>query len=654
MTKKLLSIALAALMVLALAPMSVFANAIEGIIADRTPVTADEYEVWPGSSVTFSGATALQNEPTVGSTFDWTFDISEDSMLGNALWLIDYDEEYLECTNISFTWSNGIYSQINAQWDDDEPTSDKFEGSVNPNYTEDGNKYAKVNLYTTTFDFGGITMGGPLFRFKFKWTNVPEQSTTIPVDITTVSCVLFGIEDGEIVASYSYEHLETVDGSIEVTIAGPEPTATPTPEPTATPEPTPEPTPVPEHSVTYTGETRDEGDVKVGDKFYWTMGVSEESGLGAGHWLMEYDSNYLTCINQSATWSGGIQSLITATWDDEEPYSDKPSFVATTNYQGNTGENPVGEEGHIYNVLGMYLTTFEFNGVQMGGPVIRFQFQWTAVPGADAFSSKDDPLLGADDGGNYLLIPITVLESKYAVTDNGTLVAMYPHSNVNTVDGKIYIELASEYTLTIVYQYADGTEAKPTYTETMAAGTEYSVASPEITGYTADKPTVSGTLNENTTVVVTYNVNQYTITYYVDNVSVKVDTYNYGATVTPYTYTAPEGYTFSGWTETIPATMPAQNLEIHGTTTVNEYTITYYVDNVSVKVDTYNYGATVTPYEYTAPEGYTFSGWTETIPATMPAQNLEIHGTTTVNSYTITYTVNGETYTTQTYEYGAA
>ena len=38
----------------------------------------------------------------------------------------------------------------------------------------------------------------------------------------------------------------------------------------------------------------------------------------------------------------------------------------------------------------------------------------------------------------------------------------------------------------------------------------------------------------------------------------------------------------------------------------------------------------------------------------MPAENLVLNATLTVNSYTITYNVNGEFYAAQTYEYGAA
>jgi len=123
----------------------------------------------------------------------------------------------------------------------------------------------------------------------------------------------------------------------------------------------------------------------------------------------------------------------------------------------------------------------------------------------------------------------------------------------------------------------------------------------------------------------------------------------FGATVTAPDYTASEGYTFSGWT--VPETMPAENIILNATLTVNEYTITWTVNGEEYTTTTVAYGAAITVPEYTAPAGNTFSGWT--VPATMPAENLELNATLTVNEYTITWTVNGEEYTTTTVAYGA-
>ncbi len=64
------------------------------------------------------------------------------------------------------------------------------------------------------------------------------------------------------------------------------------------------------------------------------------------------------------------------------------------------------------------------------------------------------------------------------------------------------------YTLSVVYQFSDGTAASDIVIKHLEAGTPYSIVSPVITGYTADKPTVSGTMPENNLrIVVTYNNN---------------------------------------------------------------------------------------------------------------------------------------------------
>ena len=149
--------------------------------------------------------------------------------------------------------------------------------------------------------------------------------------------------------------------------------------------------------------------------------------------------------------------------------------------------------------------------------------------------------------------------------------------------------------------------------------------------------------------VVEPDVPTYTVTYNINGEFYAEQTYEYGAAVTAPEYTVPEGHTFSGWN--VPETMPAENLVLNATLTLNSYTITYNVNGEFYAEQTYEYGAAVTAPEYTVPEGYTFSGWN--VPETMPAENLVLNATLTLNCYTITYNINGEFYAEQTYEYGA-
>ncbi|MBO7115007.1 MAG: InlB B-repeat-containing protein [Bacteroidaceae bacterium] len=150
----------------------------------------------------------------------------------------------------------------------------------------------------------------------------------------------------------------------------------------------------------------------------------------------------------------------------------------------------------------------------------------------------------------------------------------------------------------------------------------------------------------------TFSINSYILTYKVDGAEYKKDTLNYADTVTPLTLPTKEGYTFSGWSE-IPQTMPAMDVEVIGSFSINSYVITYKVDGEVYRKDTLNYAAAVTPLTVPTKEGYTFSGWSE-IPQTMPAKDVEVNGTFSINSYVITYKVDGEVYRKDTLNYAAA
>ena len=68
---------------------------------------------------------------------------------------------------------------------------------------------------------------------------------------------------------------------------------------------------------------------------------------------------------------------------------------------------------------------------------------------------------------------------------------------------------ASEHTLSIEYVYSDGTEAAPSYSESVSEGANYSVSSPKVSGATADTAAVSGIMGKvNISVTVTYSRNQ--------------------------------------------------------------------------------------------------------------------------------------------------
>ena len=154
------------------------------------------------------------------------------------------------------------------------------------------------------------------------------------------------------------------------------------------------------------------------------------------------------------------------------------------------------------------------------------------------------------------------------------------------------------------------------------------------------------------TITGTFTVNKYKLTYMVDGEEYKASEVNYGTAITAEAVPTKEGYTFSGWSE-IPSTMPANDVTVTGTFTVNKYKLTYMVDGEEYKASEVDYGTAITAEAVPTKEGYTFSGWSE-IPSTMPASDVAITGTFTVNKYKLTYMVDGVEYKSYEVEFGAS
>lgn len=91
---------------------------------------------------------------------------------------------------------------------------------------------------------------------------------------------------------------------------------------------------------------------------------------------------------------------------------------------------------------------------------------------------------------------------------------------------------------------------------------------------------------------------------------------------------------------------------IEGTETVQTYKLTYMVDGVVYETFDVNEGESITPESEPTKEGYTFSGWSE-IPSTMPGENVTVYGTFTVNKYKLIYMIDGTEYKTIEVEYGS-
>ncbi len=125
--------------------------------------------------------------------------------------------------------------------------------------------------------------------------------------------------------------------------------------------------------------------------------------------------------------------------------------------------------------------------------------------------------------------------------------------------------------------------------------------------------------------IVKLDIPLHTLSYIVDDEIYKSYELEEGELIKSEETPTKEGYTFSGWSE-IPETMPAHDVIVTGTFTVNKYKLTYMVDDAEYKIYEVEFGAIITPEPEPTKEGYTFSGWSE-IPETMPAHDVIVTGT---------------------------
>lgn len=158
-------------------------------------------------------------------------------------------------------------------------------------------------------------------------------------------------------------------------------------------------------------------------------------------------------------------------------------------------------------------------------------------------------------------------------------------------------------------------------------------------------------LDDDMVVNVLFAINKYKLIYKIDGKEYKTYDVGYGETISPEATPMMEGYSFSGWSD-IPETMPANDVTIEGTFTVNKYKLTYIVDGEEYKSFEIDYGADIKAEPTPTKEGYTFSGWGE-IPKSMPAKDVTITGSFSINSYKLTYMIDDEVYKEVTYEYGS-
>lgn len=262
------------------------------------------------------------------------------------------------------------------------------------------------------------------------------------------------------------------------------------------------------------------------------------------------------------------------------------------------------------------------------------------------------PIFPSNISQGTLYVPAESVSAYQAAPgwqDWGTILPIVPVDSIHLEN--ISIEKDAFYNISIQVFPSNVTEGQIFYSSSnpkIAKIDRYGI----ITAVGVGEATITAeTLDGKTaTCTVTVSPQAYVITYYLDGDIYRTDTIQYGNTIVPLPNPIREGYTFNGWSE-IPFTMPANDVIVTGNFSINSYQLIYKVDGETVSSESIAFGTVLTERQEPTKEGYTFSGWSE-IPATMPANNVEVTGSFSVNMYLLKVLINGEIYYSDSIAYG--
>ena len=202
-----------------------------------------------------------------------------------------------------------------------------------------------------------------------------------------------------------------------------------------------------------------------------------------------------------------------------------------------------------------------------------------------------------------------------------------------------------EYTLTIIIDDYNSIREKYYYNDTIT----YTVPSRE--GYTfVDWVGKIDTMPAHDyTITTTWTINNYTVTFNFDNGEENLKkSFEYNSVIQYPKDPTKEGYSFVRWYPEY-YKMPAYNFTITAQWRVNTYTLTFVLYEETNITVLYNYSDTII---YTIPsrEGYTFVEWIDKV-GTMPAHDHVITATWTINDYTMTFEIDDGVTTTDIFTY---
>jgi hypothetical protein len=379
--------------------------------------------------------------------------------------------------------------------------------------------------------------------------------------------------------------------------------------------------------------------------------------VGSSYYVVMFDKTYFKVVgaNKAAFTANTANTFYDQTADGYAGSTNIPStswpasFGATENYNvytaikvGNLADSNSNNGGYPSLIPGDWLFLFKLT-VQKDIPAgtcarIWMDSRWFRSPGnpsADAYFAK------CNDGD--------ASSSGQSTVYNFNIDATIADLKLPLRDGIIY---PSGYT---VHYVVDGNYYRDV---TIPAGSEVptdpSVIMPEIAAPTKPGYTLVGwgvspmmIMPEHDIVVgAIWQIKQITITFNsAGGTAVAPVTGNYGTAIPAVNPPTKIGYTFQGWSPTIPATFPAENITLTALWQINTYNAIFKVNgNIYQTVPTV-YGAQIIAPANPVRSGYTFTGWSPSV-GTIGAGDMIFNAMFNLNisGYIVHYVVDGNYY----------
>ena len=162
-----------------------------------------------------------------GQTFIWMLDLAnENSCLYAGLWSIEYDPEFIEPLGMQFSFAGSLKTTVDQTWSNGTQWSDTMDFFGNPVYEGGtggmphgvaGRMYSLFTMYTTSFEYSGVQMSGPMVRINYRVKKVPAWSDMEHDEFGAYLPLRVVVEESYAMTSagpVTHGHIEVTDGKL--------------------------------------------------------------------------------------------------------------------------------------------------------------------------------------------------------------------------------------------------------------------------------------------------------------------------------------------------------------------------------------------------------------------------------------------------------